>query len=339
MLENIEEFNKYVLTVDNSANYWMVRTMGGEYYEEFVENNFVAIGYNDILLREINSFDGEERDIVHALKSIVAERHEEVLMPGHVASQLVRFCRTIKKGDILVVPGWGSCEISICRVTGEVYEEPNVRDDNGLCPFMKRLPVEILKSMNRRALSPKAQLMFNSRHPISDISDYAVYIDNICHDYYCKEDETHIVLNIETQEDVTMPAFYNLQKLFDIAEAFCKENGISGEAKDVVMKVQMESPGILHFISKNKNFLFLIGILVLFINGGGLKIDRGSFKLDLSTDGILRNISEFMDRNTDRELRESIKASMDSLQIKTPEDFQKAMINLYKVQNENRKEY
>ena len=83
----------------------------------------------------------------------------------------------------------------------------------------------------------------------------------------------------------------------------------------------------------------MIGILVLFINGGGLKIDRGSFKLDLSTDGILRNISEFMDRDTDRELRESIKASMDSLQIKTPEDFQKAMINLYKTQNENRKEY
>ena len=57
------------------------------------------------------------------------------------------------------------------------------------------------------------------------------------------------------------------------------------------------------------------------------------------TDGIIKNVSEFLDRKTDREMRDKIKDSLDSLQINTPDDFQKAMIELYKTQNANRKAY
>lgn len=39
------------------------------------------------------------------------------------------------------------------------------------------------------------------------------------------------------------------------------------------------------------------------------------------------------------EMRDKIKDSLDSLQINTPDDFQKAMIELYKTQNANRKAY
>lgn len=38
-------------------------------------------------------------------------------------------------------------------------------------------------------------------------------------------------------------------------------------------------------------------------------------------------------------MREKIKDSLDSLQINTPDDFKKAMIELYKTQNANRKDY
>lgn len=77
----------------------------------------------------------------------------------------------------------------------------------------------------------------------------------------------------------------------------------------------------------------------MFINGGGLKIDTDNFQLDLSTDGLFRNYSEFMDRKVDRELKESMKRTLDSLQIETPDDFVKATIGLYEKQNEARKKY
>lgn len=181
--------------------------------------------------------------------------------------------------------------------------------------------------------------MFNSRHPISDISEYAAYIDSTQFDFYNKDDETHIVLRIKTENEVDVSTFYEIQQLFILAEQFCKENNIEDSAKDVSMKVQMESPGLLHFISKKKNILSTVGIIVLLINGGGLEFNNKDFQFKLKTDGIIKNVSEFLDRKTDREMRDKIKDSLDSLQINTPDDFQKAMIELYKTQNANRKAY
>lgn len=54
----VSNINEYVQTVRQDNNYWMVRTMGGAYYEEFVQDKFITIGYNEILLREINSLRG-----------------------------------------------------------------------------------------------------------------------------------------------------------------------------------------------------------------------------------------------------------------------------------------
>lgn len=34
--------------LNTQQNYWMVRTMGGAYYGEFVRGNYVAVGYNNI---------------------------------------------------------------------------------------------------------------------------------------------------------------------------------------------------------------------------------------------------------------------------------------------------
>lgn len=94
----------------------------------------------------------------------------------------------------------------------------------------------------------------------------------------------------------------------------------------------MESPGFVHFISRNKNILFAVGFFILLVNGGGLK--WGNF--DLSTPGLIQSCSDFLDRRTDRDMRNSMKEKLDSLQTDTPEDFQKAVIELLKVQNETR---
>lgn len=272
--DDITVINDFVQEVSQSSSYWMVRTMGGEYYNDFVNNGFIAIGHNDILLKDINKILANENTAMKNLRKIVANLHPEINRPGHVASQLIRFCHEIKPGDIVIVPGHSSFKLSICRVKGAVYEEQNIADDNGRCPFMKRIDVDILKSTSRSVLPPKAQLMFNSRHPISDISEYATYIDSTQFDFYNKHDETHIVLRIKTENDVDVSAFYEIQQLFVLAEQFCNENNIECFAKDVSMKVQMESPGWLHFISKNTSILSTVGLIVLLINGGGLEINN-----------------------------------------------------------------
>lgn len=338
MNANLECLNEYVQEISADRRYWMVRTMGGLYYQNFITDHFIAIGHNEYLLHNIRQLPEDLHEATNALRRKVIEHDHAISRPGHIASQILRFCREIQVGDIVVVPSHGS-EICICEVSGEVYENPNATDFNGECPFMKRLPVNILHRKQRGELPPKAQLMFNSRHPISDISAYAVYLDVVNSDYYNKDGETHVALKINTNESVSVSDFYNIQLLFRITEEYCKVNGIEGNANEVEMKVQMESKGMLHFISHNKKFLALVAMGILFINGGGLRVKHGNFELDLSTDGIFQNISEYMDRSVDRKMRESIKNSLDRLQIKTPEDYEKAVIELYKTQNENRKQY
>lgn len=336
MVDNIVSLNEYVQTVEHTNCYWMVRTMGGDYFDEFVQNGFIAIGYDEIPLREIRAINLEDGVAVSQLKRRVSELYDEAARPGHIVSQLLRFCKSIAIGDIVVLPGHASYSLAICRVTGDPYEDVNAI---GECRFTKRIPIEVLRKTTRLSLPPKAQFMFNSRHPISDITPYAQYIDNTMLDFYNKNNETHIVLRINTDDDVSVSTFYAIEQLFQLTEGFCKEQGINGSSSEVVMKVQMESKGALHFISSNKAFLALVGLGILFINGGGLKISHGSFNLDLSTHGLFGNYNEYMDRRADRALLGSIKNSLDSLAIETPDDFQKAVIELYQKHNDAREKY
>lgn len=334
---NIECLNKYVQKVGTTINYWMIRTMGGDYYDAFIDNDYIAIGYNDIPLQKITELPQDQKIAIRQLKGYIAEHHQMIENPGHVASQLYRFCSVLEEGDILVLPGRNSFRMAVCCVAGPVYEVE--REKQGECPFRKRIPVTTLRRTSRLSLAPKAQLMFNSRHPVSDISAYAHYIDNILHDFYDKGDEMHLVLKVNTPNDVSTSQFFAMERFIDLARQYCEENDVEVGNDDIVMKVQMESPGVIHYITKNKKLLCILAFGILFINGGGLKIDNGGFMLDLSTPGLFESVSEFMDRKTDREMRESMKSALDSLQIETPEDFQKAVIGLYNAQNEGRENY
>lgn len=339
MEAGIERINDYVFNVSHNVHYWMVRTMGGEYYHEFIEKGFIAIGYNEIALSELEAINPEDYVAVNQLRSRVIEVYSDMPKPGQIVTQLLRFCKQIRVGDVIVLPGYSSHEISLCRVRGNVYEETNTNNRIEECAFAKRLPIEVVRTTTRRSLPPKAQMMFNSRHAISNIDYYAMYIDNSMMDYYDKDDETHVVLKIDTDDEVPASAFFDFYNLMCLTERFCQENDIEGTAKDTVMKVQMESKGMLHFVSSKKTYLALLALGILFINGGGLKVHYGNFDIDLSTQGVFGAYSEYLDRKMDREVKQSIKNSLDTLKIKTPEDFMKASIELYKAQNANRKKY
>lgn len=332
MVENIISLNDYVQTVEHTNSYWMVRTMGGDYFDEYVNGRFIAIGYNEIPLQALSNINLEDTVAFNLLKNHVHEVFKDAPRPGHIAGQLLRFCKGINIGDIVVLPGFSSYRVAICKVTGKTHEVNSV---TGSCPFKKRIPIEVLRVTDRTKLSPKAQMMFNSRHPISDITEYASYIDSGVLDFYNKGQETHLLLKVNTENNVTADQYTCLFKFLEMAVLYCNENNIEASISDVVVKTQMESPGFVHFISRNKNVLFAVGFLILLVNGGGLR--WGEF--DLSTPGVIQSCSDFLDRQTDREVRESMKEKLDSMRTETPEDFQKAVIELLKVQNEIRDKY
>lgn len=337
MNKDFDSLDNYVQKVGCDANYWMIRTMGGDYYDDFVDKGYIAIGYNEVSLDEILNLPENAKMAIRQLKGFIQEHHQNIERSGYVSAQLYKFCREIKVGDIIVLPGRSSYRTSICKVTGSIREVDVA--DNESCQFKKRIPIVVLERTSRRLLPPKAQLMFNSRHPVSDISLYAHCIDSAIHDFYDKGEELHLVLNVKTMEAVTSGHFYSMYRFIAIALDYCNENGVAVSENDIELKIQMESPGFIHYISENKKLISVISALILLINGGGLKTKFGDFELDLSTPGLIKSCSDYLDRSTDRETRESMKNALDSLEIETPEDFQKAVIEMYRTQNDAREKY
>jgi Uncharacterized conserved protein len=334
---NSEEHN-----VDQEAKYWMVRTMGGRYYKNFSDDGYIALGYNEIDLKSINALPRDLKVSKLALDTIVKDRldssdEKEERNIGYISSMILKFCMEMKKGDYVIIPSYSSKLINIGIIAGETYEYTGPAITGAKqCDFKKRRPIQWLKVMPKSSMHPAIQLMMTSRHPITDIGDYARYIDSTLKDFYIKNNESNLILRIDTKEEIKMTDFFGLYKLLELSEKICAENGFDDKANDVSIKVLMESPGVVHLIAKTAKILFAAGLLTVCLTGGGLNID--SIGLDLSTKGLIESISNYMDRKEDRAIKESIKQSLDSLQIRTPQDLETS-IKLLNTINKTRNSY
>lgn len=326
-------------SINSEVKYWMMRTMGGDFYKEFVEDGFIAIGYNEITTEDLKALPESDNLSKDVLATKLKDRNENITNAGYPASQILKFYRDMKVGDFVVVPGRSSHYVSFGIITSDVYEaEDKYLHSADLCPFAKRRTVNWKKSTVKFKLNPSLQLMFNSRHIISGVDDYAQYIDSLLNDFYVKDDETHLVLRINTEGDINAGNFFAIYKIFEIVDNFCVEYGIPETTANLVMKIQLESPGNVRLSSKHLLILGLVGLSILSINGGGLKINAGNFNFDLSTDGLIGMYNEYLDREVDRDLKESIKSSLDSLDMSTPQNMEYA-VKLLEELNNSREKY
>ena len=45
--DEIQKLINSLTVISNKRNYWFVRTQGGDFYETFLLNNYIAIGYDE----------------------------------------------------------------------------------------------------------------------------------------------------------------------------------------------------------------------------------------------------------------------------------------------------
>ncbi len=320
-------------------NYWMVRTMGGAFYGDFIRNGYIAIGYNEVSLQDIAALDQQNHNAAHEeLKALISNRCPDIAKTGYPSGQLLRFVRDVKPGDVVMIPSTGSFHVAIGIVCGEVYEERVVIvNDSTRCPFYKRRHVDWKLYTRRAALPPMLQLLFSSRHIVSTMNDYAPYIDSVLNDFYYKDETMHLVLAIKTKREVSLNDFCDLKAIGVLVDQLCKAYGFA-DGEPIAMKVQMESPGWLRLSSKNVKKILVFGMCVVLLTGGGVKINTETCNFDMSTKGVLQNISEYLDREADRQLVEAAARACDSLKIKSPKDMQ-PIIDILNTKNEGREKY
>ena len=79
-------------SISESTNFWMVRTKRGFFFDEFINHEFIAIGWNSITSDMIRPSLSKHQ--IDDLKESIKEDYGEN-KPGTALNKCIRFCHEI----------------------------------------------------------------------------------------------------------------------------------------------------------------------------------------------------------------------------------------------------
>lgn len=110
-MPQIELPNLYALVdvIDVGTDYWFVRTDSGMYFETYLENNFIGIGWNYITLEDLTKSDVEVKNKIAQHEGLDLSDSDKKRLVTTIYTKLLRF-KNLAKGDRVVIPSSGSGE-------------------------------------------------------------------------------------------------------------------------------------------------------------------------------------------------------------------------------------
>ncbi|OMF17265.1 hypothetical protein BK131_04690 [Paenibacillus amylolyticus] len=337
-MENVLRFIKEneipIVIIPEDRKYWLVRTQSGEFYDEFFHDGFIGIGWNEF--SDIERLRTSEKEEITDLISITykPEEGQKPPQPGRIYGQIYRFLFELKVNDIVMIPSNNSSHISFGIIQSEPYieEVSETSMDMGLCPFTKRRKVKWIKTVQRDRLDPYLYRMMQAHQAISNANDYANYIDRTLHSYYLKGNKSHLVVDVKQENQIpAVDMISYVSTLLDIVplienpenpeETFSKE--------DVDLKLNVQSPGIMEFISDSPYVVTVLGIVIVGLVGGSFKIKRtngqkdSSSEVELQSEGLFEKVFKFIkhkDEHKLKEIKQQHTIYKDKLQAELPKE-------------------
>ena len=325
--EELTQFFDMIEAIPENKKYWIVRTEGGEFFESFTTFNYVALGHEEISLKKIDDLKKGSKNL-DELRFKLKEHIENILPDrnaGLIAGQLVRFIYEMKKGDIVIVPSEGSAFISIGEVEQtSLLEVKDIDVDRTGCPYRKRKKIKWIKTVSKRSADILLRNAMQSHQALNDITHYGDIVERSIGDFFKIDDETSIIINVNRVSEVPAPdLLYFGSDILRFTEGLIKYYDLDFNVSDIQIKINVNSEGKTQFLSKNGRLILLVGLVVIGITGGGLKVDVNGFNLDLSTDGLISKVIDYQNNQHDREMQKEIIKAKDSLQISNNEDLLK----------------
>lgn len=313
--------------IDASRRYWFIRTDGGRLYDAFKVGGIIGIGYPKININELIACDFSVDAQCDSLKNRISDAYPDHKRPGLVVSQLKRFTKDLKYGDLVVIPSESSNRILIGDVVDdELYEMDlyvNIGSESCLeSEFKKFRKVRWIKEVSKKDYNPHLFQLMNSHQAIYSADDYSQWIDQLLFDFFKKDNYYHLVLNIGSRNEITAQDLFRVcLDLLDFSEVIVN-SVIEEDAYNIVAKVNINSPGDIELIAATPFILGIIALVVLFVNGGHFvaKLDKYNFEVSLGTDGLISRIKDFLDSNEDRKLKKSVREKIGGLEIKDSRD-------------------
>ncbi len=300
--------------IDENTNFWMIRTQHGFFYDEYIKNGFVALGWNIITkdrIKKSKSPEAQER-----LYKEIKDKYKDIQQPGRPYNKCLRFINEIKENDIIMIPSAGREWITFA-LAGEYYEEDTLDYKREIeiltqieegwdetfeieCPYRKRRKINILRTISGNRLNPNLYKALVSYHGISNIDEYADYILSSVYNTYYWNKQMNYVFNVEKQKEINP---------VDISRFIISFAGLAGDILDdntdidkLDGKMNINSPGdilltlkdyasnAVIFLDSNKLLILAIWFA---ITGGKIKILGNEY----SPNSLLEYILKFREQN------------------------------------------
>ena len=250
----------------SDRKYWFVRTNGGEYYTEYFNEEFIAVGLNEFkdidFITRAEADPSYKRALYEKIKSLVTDGSDKVVKPGLIISQLKRFMIEMSIGDIVLIPSENSQYISFGEIISgvEVVDEALLEDD--ACPYTKRRNVRWIKTIKKENLDPYLFKAIYSHHMITDVSEAAHFINRSLSNMYVKDDKAYITFNVKTTNSIHLQAIIPLLHGFlDIAEKADFPPETIEDLKNMELKINVQSPGPVEYIGS----IQVLGVILLIL--------------------------------------------------------------------------
>jgi predicted Mrr-cat superfamily restriction endonuclease len=319
--EDIDKIIKSISTVKTTRDYWFVRTQGGSYYNDFLSNGYIAIGYEEISFSDISAANKSETG-KNILTEIIKKKFPAEARPGFISHQLIDFAYNISKGDIVIIPSNLSEYISI----GEVVETPIYQAKKQLldeeCPFLKRKKIKWLRiNVPLDSLDSKLITLKYSQKTITKVNDeLTTFFDRIITPLFIKENDAHLSLDIRKKEKINAyELFQTWTELLDLTEEFGKENEIEIDKKSFDIKINVQSPGTIEFITYGIAGIVVLSVLIVAIIGAEYESNTRPIRFKIKSDGLLKKMSEFLDAKQNRLIKSELIAKVKAMEINPDE--------------------
>ncbi len=318
----IDSVIKVISNVNSNRKYWLIRTMSGEYYADFVHNNFIAIGYDKIDIVQVNLVTRDKYP-VSTLRVVVEAMYPEENRPGYIVNQLISFIGEIQKGDIVIIPSINSWHFSIGEVVDNViygvHLPPNaVLQDYQPCPFVKRRKIKwLLKDSLLEKVDPKFIPLKYTRQAITQIgNEISNVVDRTIETIYIKDDIGYLTVNVRQTDPINgYNLFTTWVDLFKLAEDFGKTHGLDIKETDFDVKLNLESPGFVSIMTASiVGLVVLSGLIGIF---AGIELDGKLLwqEFKIKQEGLLQALTDYKNEKVDRKLKESLLKKLDQLDI------------------------
>lgn len=260
----IETLLNRIDIIPDNREYWLVRTDKGKLFDEYINGNFISLGWDYLTVDQIQTLSEDEiKNKIAINENFDSTKTEDKIKITSSYNKLKIFL-SLKKNDIILIPGKNSDRIAIGKIIDEqVYEEKAKLDEGS---FFKRRKVEWISIKNIRDLNPIFYQIKSNQHSISNVNRFEPYINRVIENLYIKDDYTHFVLKIEKDEDINFDDLNKLLKNINfLIKEINKDFKFEENIDDFYIKINLQSKGAIEFIKGGKS-LAVLGLILSFVS-------------------------------------------------------------------------